>query len=300
MEVRRLIAGAPQPPRQEPRARRAARAPGGRHVADVVELEVGIDLKLYDLRRAGRRRQSRRGQRGVVQIHRQSTRAPRAQIAGRIVRIGLGINPSSALQRQRGPVARGAVELVEEALPRQHRALHGRVCGNHPARHREGGLEDREGRDVRARHLVHDAVAVRIGAATETVRRLDPVMPVEQVVGDLTDRYGPAVPEPRAHDQTWSAHRCRHAHARLRQPVDAAHVPSAVAAARERSERNAFRDQRLRLPRLEGIANALEVGGDLAREHLDVAGAEQPGCGARGGNGLEAGGLLQRFCAGLR
>src|SRR5204863_5919339 len=55
----------------------------------------------------------------------------------------------------------------------------------------------------------------------------------------------------------------------------------------ESAERNTFGHERLRLTRLNGVANASEIGGDLPSEHLQVPRAPKAGRQARIADGLQ-------------
>src|SRR5579864_5958194 len=65
--------------------------------------------------------------------------------------------------------------------------------------------------------------------------------------------------------------RIRRSKARRWQTLNSRSVPSAVQAARERSKRNTFRDERLARSWHGRIPNRLQIGGHLPRQHLDKA-----------------------------
>ena len=72
-----------------------------------------------------------------------------------------------------------ASDCAESLLADQHRCLNFGIVWNHATRHRHGCLKDRNGRHISARHLIHHAVAVRVGILPESLCRLNTVVMIE-------------------------------------------------------------------------------------------------------------------------
>src|SRR5690242_2216644 len=75
------------------------------------------------------------------------------------------------------------------------------VGGNHLNRNRQRGLKQCHRRDVRASQFVYEAVAVGIYSDSEAFLRLNPVVVVECIVGELPERDHVSGLVPRTDDQ---------------------------------------------------------------------------------------------------
>ena len=84
-------------------------------------------------------------------------------------------------------MAARAADFTELPLSVGYGRSHHRVTSNHAARNRQGRLEERDGGDVRPRQLIDNSVAVRVNVNAEPLLRLDAVMLVESVVGELAE-----------------------------------------------------------------------------------------------------------------
>ena len=145
------------------------------------------------------------------------------------------------IQRQRWNVAGAAPDLREEALADRDSLFDVRIVRNHAARHGQRRFECADGRDVGARQLVGDAVSIGVDAGAEPFRRLHAVVQIELRVGDLAQRHRRAGVVPRPQHEARLVAGTRRDDAGPGQTLDAADVPGAVGATRERPERDAFR-----------------------------------------------------------
>ena len=130
---------------------------------------------------------------GQVDVHR--FRLACAQIAGRVVRVRLGIDPTFLIQSQFGDVAGGAADLFEESLAIKDGALAFGIAGDDAAGNLEGGLENADGGEGA---FVGEAIAIRVGAKAEALGGLDAVVLVEGGIGKFAqaDDVGGLVPGP--------------------------------------------------------------------------------------------------------
>src|SRR5262249_33536523 len=127
-----------------------------------------------------------------------------------------------------------------------------------------------------------------IGVEAEALGRLDAVVLVERGVAELTERDDVARLMPWTDDERRRIVRVGREQAQAPEPLDLRRVPQPRLRHRQRAVVDALGDERLRLAQLDGEPRALQLLGHLAREHLEVAGAEHTG-----GRAL-IGGVLQR------
>ena len=63
-----------------------------------------------------------------------------------------------------------------------------RIVVDDTAGHRKRRLKQCDCRDIRPSEFIHKTIAVRVDADPETFLRLDPVMVIERIVGELPQR----------------------------------------------------------------------------------------------------------------
>ena len=288
MEVRWLARKAPETARQETAVAGKERRRTGSLVyverllrigvdgiGDVVQLEVGVRRNEHDGRARARRHQARRGKARSREVD--ARRICRGSLQGpcRVVRARLRIEPSVLVERQRWHVARRAPDALEQFLACEHGALDLAVVRNHPPRHLQRRLKERERRDIRPRQLIHDPVIIRVSIDSEALSRLDAVVLIERRGGEFAQGYSGARMLPRSDDEARLLRGGARQQALRRQPFHASCVPRTVGAPRQCAEGDAFRPQRPRLARQSAVAGPPQVVRDLAGDHLDVASAKK-------------------------
>ena len=162
-----------------------------------------------------------------------------------------------------------AADVDEQALPAADRGAERGVSRYDPTWRLQRCLEYRDRGDLRAAQFLDEAVAVRI-ARTEALGRLDAVVVVHRVVGELANRHDGTDLVEGAHDQV----RWRTGEADGGQALNSGRVVAPVRQARQAPE---FDAQRLQCHAATGgqrVALRPKLGGHRACQELDVTGTE--------------------------
>ena len=193
--------------------------------------------------------ESRSGQRRIIQIDAEGRGIPDLEIPGRIIGVGLRIDPSVTRQRQRGNVTDPAADGPEGLLALPDRVFDIAFPGDHPSGDPHCGLEEGGRRDIGPGNLVRSPVPVGVDILPKPLGGLDPVVMIKRVIGELTDRDHVARLVKRPQDEVGrmkSAGRCQ---GRRGQPLNVGCIPRPIRIPFKRAEGEPFAREGFRVAR---------------------------------------------------
>src|SRR5215469_3559877 len=242
--------------------------PAARSTRNIVELQVGEgrDMDNSALIRA----KTWTRQTGIVQVDVNRRRLPNLQVVSGIVRVRLRIDPAFLIERQAGKVATGATNLFELLGSVPDCIADFSIAGNHAAWNGQSDFKDCRSGYIGTRQLVHKSVAVWICSDSKALFRLNPVMLVERVVGELTNGDDVTSLMVGANDKIRRFRAGRGSCGRC-QPDNLGRVPAAIQVVRDHPEGHTLRHQCLRCPWSGTVPDGLKVGGHLSGDHLEIA-----------------------------
>ena len=167
-----------------------------------------------------------------------------------------------------------AAEGAKHLLPMLDGTFDLAVARDHLPGHRHHRLVEGDGADIRARQLVAEAIAVRIGVGPEPFGRLDAVMVIERGVSEVAQRHRIAGLMPGPQQQAGRINRRGGDQAGARQALHFADVPQPVLAAAQAAEVDALGHQHAGFAAPHAVTRALQFDGHFACQHFDVAGPE--------------------------
>src|SRR6516165_963001 len=284
MSERMLIRDAPQLPGNEPTIPSEESHRTGRliHVqrlavrvtlttCNIVQLQVGIGWNLDESVLIWQ--ETRRWKTRVRQIDVKGRRLSHLQIACGVVRARFRINPTPIVQRKTGNMAISTSNLPKFPGSVLDGVANFRIAWDHPSGYGQGNLENGCSRHVCARQFVHESIAVRIRADSETFFGLYSVVVIKCVIGELADGNDVARLMVRPNDQV---RRCRALGSKCgrRQADHLRSVPRAVGIVYDHPKINTLAYQCARSPARCRVPDGTEIRGHLPGNHFEVTGSK--------------------------